>query len=563
MSTFNRQQTLLFTGPVSHSDPSASSSNLNLAETKYETLLAQMSSLDIDDIKYSAKRHRKTSVICTIGPNTNNVEAICKLRENGMNIVRMNFSHGSFEFHQSIIDNVRKSFDVLPGRPVGIALDTKGPEIRTGVNKTGDDFFLENGSEVILTTDDAFKNSCTKEKIYVDYKNIVKVVKPGKHVYIDDGLVSLEVISTNEEKGEVLAKVMNSGVVGTHKGVNLPGTPVDLPALSEFDVKALQFGAKNQIDMIFASFIRKKADVIHIREVLGEEGKDIQIISKIENHEGMVNFNEILEVTDGIMVARGDLGIEIPPEKVFLAQKMMIARCNIVGKPVICATQMLESMTTNPRPTRAEVSDVANAVLDGADCVMLSGETAKGKYPFESVDMMAKICTNAESAIFYGSHFNEIMKIVQTPENSTELLACAAVNAAIGNDISAIIVLTTTGSTARLVSKYRPGCPILAVTRTPRVARFMHLYRGVFPLLYEAPSPLPPPEAMDESTPEGRKLFLKYYAEWQEDVDKRIVWTIEFGKNIGILKKGLSVMAIQGWKHGIGYTNTMRILAVE
>jgi len=386
--------------------------------------------------------------------------------------------------------------------------------------------------------DDAFKASSTKERIYIDYKNLPKVVKVGKYVYIDDGLVSLEVVEIGDNF--VKAKVLNSGPVGSHKGVNLPETEVDLPALSELDIKALQFGVENDVDMVFASFIRKAEDVKHIREVLGEKGKDIVIISKIENHQGMKNFPNILDVTDGVMVARGDLGIEIPAEKVFLAQKMMISQCNIAGKPVICATQMLESMTTNPRPTRAEVSDVANAVLDGADCVMLSGETAKGKYPIQTVEMMNRICLNAEAAMFYGNYFNEIRAVTKV-ENVGESLACAAVNAALSSDIGAIFVLTTSGTTTRLVSKYRPRCPIITVTRSSHTARTSHLYRGSYPLVYETD---------------------RAQGEWQEDVDARILWAMDQARSMGLVKAGMNVIAIQGWKQGMGSTNTMRILTV-
>jgi len=460
-----------------------------------------------------------------------------------MNIVRLNFSHGSYEFHQSIIDNTRKTFDVLPGRPVAIALDTKGPEIRTGLNEDDAEITLESGDLVTLTMDDQYKTSTTRERIYIDYKNLPKVVKPGKLVFIDDGLISLEILETGDNF--VKAKVLNSGVLGSRKGVNLPETNVDLPALSEYDIEALKFGVKQGVDMVFASFIRKASDVTEMREVLGEEGKHIQIISKIENHEGMRNFKSILEVTDGVMVARGDLGIEIPAEKVFLAQKMMISQCNIAGKPVICATQMLESMTSNPRPTRAEVSDVANAVLDGADCVMLSGETAKGKYPINAVEMMARICLNAEAAMFYGSYFNEIRQVT-VQESVGESLACAAVNATLGSDIGAIFVLTTTGSTARLVSKYRPKCPIITVTRSEQTARICHLYRGCYPLYCETPKP-----TQDDN-----------HALWQDDVDARILWAMDQARSMGLVNAGMTVVAIQGWKQGVGFTNTMRILTV-
>jgi len=292
---------------------------------------------------------------------------------------------------------------------------------------------------------------------------------------------------------------------------------------------------------VFASFIRKAADVHAVREALGPNGKNVQIISKIENHEGMKNFDEILAVTDGVMVARGDLGIEIPPEKVFLAQKMMISRCNIAGKSVICATHMLESMTYNPRPTRAEVSDVANAVLDGSDCVMLSGETAKGSYPTEAVSTMHRVCLEAESALFYSSLYRELRQATPKPLSSDEATASAAVSAAFESNVAAIIVLTTTGNSAHLVSKYRPHCPILTVTRDAMVARNCHLYRGLIPVHYDVPRS----------------------AVWQEDVDARIKFATDFAKRRGVVKTGDPLIAIQGWKGGIGNTNTVRLLRVD
>jgi pyruvate kinase len=480
-----------------------------------------------------------TSIICTIGPNTNNVDKLVDMANAGMNIVRLNFSHGDYDFHGSIITNTRLAEKKLVDRPLAIALDTKGPEIRMGRLKGDVEVTLEKGKEVTLTTDESRKDDGDVNMFYVDYKNLPKVVKVGNFVFVDDGLISLEVI----EKGDnfVRTKILNTGRLGSRKGLNLPNVNVDLPALSTKDEADLKWGVEQGVDMIFASFVRTAKDVNDIRKSLGPKGQNIKIISKIENHQGMQNFDEILKVTDGVMVARGDLGIEIPIEKVFLAQKMMISRCNIAGKSVICATQMLESMTYNPRPTRAEVSDVANAVLDGSDCVMLSGESAKGNYPVEAVSMMHQICKEAESAIYYKTLFQSLKDATPKPLPIEEATASSVVNAAFDCEVAAIIVLTTSGNSARMVSKYRPPCPILCVTRDEQVARQVHLFRSCVSVFFGGPKS----------------------DHWQDDVDNRINHAIDIAKKRGILQVGSLVAAVQGWKGGQGNTNTVRLLYVK
>ncbi|KIW72599.1 pyruvate kinase [Phialophora macrospora] len=497
------------------------------------------------NIDYQPKNnHRRTSIICTIGPKTNSPEKITMLRKAGCNVVRMNFSHGSYEYHQSVIDNARQSEKDYEGRPVAIALDTKGPEIRTG-NTPGDaDIPIKAGLELNITTDDKYQTASDDKNLYVDYKNITKVIGVGKLIYVDDGIQSFEVLKIVDDK-TLRVRALNNGQISSRKGVNLPGTDVDLPALSKKDVADLEFGVKNNVDMVFASFIRRGDDIKHIRKVLGDKGKEIQIIAKIENQQGMNNFDEILKETDGVMVARGDLGIEIPAAKVFIAQKMMIAKCNAAGKPVICATQMLESMTNNPRPTRAEVSDVANAVLDGADCVMLSGETAKGSYPKEAVTMMHETCLLAEVAIPYASVFDELRTNAPRPIDTVESIAISAVGASMELNAGAILVLTTSGQSARLVSKYRPVCPIIMVTRNATASRNAHLSRGVYPFLF--PEPKPDFSGVD----------------WQQDVDKRLKWGIAQAIQLGVLSKGDSVVCVQGWRGGQGHTNTIRVVPAE
>ena len=500
-----------------------------------ESRLQRLTNLTVQ----SPKDLRKTSIIGTIGPKTNSPEMLVNLRKAGLNIVRMNFSHGSYEYHQSVIDNARKSEELYPGRPLAIALDTKGPEIRTGTTVNEIDYPIPPNHEMIFSTDEKYAKACDDKVMYIDYKNITKVISPGRVIYVDDGVLSFEVLEVVDDK-TLKVKSLNAGKICSHKGVNLPGTDVDLPALSEKDKADLRFGVKNGVHMIFASFIRTAQDVLTIREVLGEDGKDIKIIVKIENQQGVNNFDEILAVTDGVMVARGDLGIEIPAPEVLAVQKKLIAKCNLAGKPVICATQMLESMTYNPRPTRAEVSDVGNAILDGADCVMLSGETAKGNYPINAVMTMADTALIAEHTIAYLPFYDDIRNSTPKPTSTTETVAASAVAATFEQGAKAIIVLSTSGTTPRLLSKYRPMCPIIMVTRNPTAARQAHLYRGVFPFIYEK-----------DSIPD-----------WTEDVEARVIYGIERAKEMGILKDGDTYVSIQGFKAGSGHSNTMQVATV-
>ncbi|KRZ30200.1 Pyruvate kinase PKLR [Trichinella pseudospiralis] len=502
-----------------------------------KTMLEHLCHLNIDDEKIPV---RKTGIICTIGPSSRSVDMLVKMIVSGMNIARLNFSHGSHEYHAETIENLHAAVSCFnEPRVVALALDTKGPEIRTGVFASGaeTEVDLRRGDEITLTTDEKYQMCCTEKIVYVDYKNIVKVLKKDMRVFIDDGLICLRVCEIGSDS--LTCVVENGGKLGSRKGVNLPGAKVDLPAVSDKDIRDLQFAVKNDVvDMVFASFIRNAEGVRVLRKVLGEEGKHIKIVAKIENHEGVANVDEIIEAADGIMVARGDLGIEIPPEQVFIAQKAIIAKCKVAGKPVICATQMLESMISKPRPTRAESSDIANAVLDGADCVMLSGETAKGQYPLEALQIMHEICRQAEAAHYHNSFFNELLMITPRPTDAAHTIAIAATSAAVSCNAVAIILVTTTGRTAKLVSKYRPPCIVLSVVRDWQVAKSLHLHYGILPCMMLEPRD----------------------ADWPTDVDKRITFGIKAGKERGFIHGGDMLVVVTGWRQGAGFTNTMRVI---
>jgi len=497
------------------------------------------------DIDATSPRTRNTHIVCTIGPASRSVETLVELIQAGMDICRLNFSHGDHTYHAETIRNIREAIDKCRAnktlfKPVALALDTKGPEIRTGLLKGGGSAVINlvKGRSIVLSLNDNDKESGDADRIWVDYKNLPKVIAKGDLIYIDDGLISLKV--TDISASEVTCEIQNGGELGSKKGVNLPGVEVDLPAVSEKDERDLKFGVEQGVDMVFASFIRKAADVMAVRTSLGNDGANIKIISKVENHEGVRKIDEVITASDGIMVARGDMGIEIPAEKVFLAQKMIIARCNVIGKPVICATQMLESMVTKPRPTRAEVSDVANAVLDGADCVMLSGETAKGDYPVEAVSMMAKISNDAEGAIFNQQYFNDLRSTTGITKDWSEVIGDAVVEASFKCNASCIVVLTRSGASAQLIAKYRPRCPIYAITRFEQAARQCMLYRNIHPILYE-----------DEVAPQ-----------WDEDMDNRINFVFKSGIARGDIASGQMAVVVKGWQPGSGNTNSMCIVRV-
>ncbi|SHJ98532.1 pyruvate kinase [Hespellia stercorisuis] len=418
---------------------------------------------------------KKTKIVCTMGPGCDDKAIMKKLVESGMDIARFNFSHGTYEEQKGRMDQL-KAIREEAKKPIAILLDTKGPEIRTGVLKDGKKITLTEGSTFALTTTEM---EGTEEKVSITYDGLVNDVEAGKRILIDDGLIELVVESKTET--DIVCKVKNGGELGERKGVNVPNVPVRLPAITEKDKEDIKFGAEQDVDFIAASFVRNAECILEIKAFLREcNAPLIPIIAKIENAEGIENIDEIIRAADGIMVARGDLGVEIPPEEVPYLQKMIIKKCNDNFKPVITATQMLDSMIRNPRPTRAEVGDVANAVYDGTDAVMLSGETASGKYPTEALRMMVHIVKDTES------HLDYDMLLEQAGSHKTNSISSAigysSVAAADNLNAKCIITPSVSGATARVVSKFKPRATLIGVSPNERTLRRMQIFWGVIPL---------------------------------------------------------------------------------
>jgi pyruvate kinase len=472
---------------------------------------------------------RKTKIVCTIGPASESVEKLSQLIDAGMNVARLNFSHGDHQEHGERIKNIREAASKA-GKNVGILLDTKGPEIRTN-NMENDGFELQQGASVIVSMKEVLG---TPEKFSVTYEGLIDDVHVGSKILLDDGLVGLEVTDIDKANGEIHTTVANTGMLKNKKGVNVPGVSVNLPGITDKDAKDIIFGIEQEVDFIAASFVRRATDVLEIRQLLEEHNAPhIQIIPKIENQEGVDNIDEILEVSDGLMVARGDLGVEIPAEEVPLVQKRLIKKCNSQGKPVITATQMLDSMQRNPRPTRAEASDVANAIFDGTDAIMLSGETAAGTYPVEAVQTMHNIASRAETAL----DFDEILsaRSKESDHNMTDAIGQSVAHTAINLDVNAIVAPTESGHTARMISKYRPKAPIVAVTGTESVSRRLALVWGVYPTV-------------------GRRVST---------TDEMLDMAVEESMNSGLTKHGDLIVITAGVPIGeSGTTNLMKIHVV-
>ena len=418
---------------------------------------------------------RKTKIICTLGPAVDDEDMIRTLIRTGMDAARFNFSHGDHEEQLGRLNMLKSVRDAM-GRPVATILDTKGPEIRIRSFGTKT-VTLQAGAPFTLTTDEVVGD---ESRVSVSYSKLHEELKPGNEVLIDDGLVAIRV--ERIEGHDILCTVENGGSLSANKSINIPGVHIHLPALTEKDVEDIRFGVENDFDFIAASFVRRASDVEAVRQILRQFGGDsIRIIAKIENQEGVDNIDEIIAASDGVMVARGDLGVEIPAARVPILQKQIIRKCAMAGKPVITATQMLDSMIRNPRPTRAEVSDVANAVFDGSSCVMLSGETAGGKYPVEALAAMVGIVCETEHAIHYWRQFEEDPALLSSNINDAITHTCCLT--AKDLNATAILAATSSGRTARMISRFRPACPIAALTMHEKVRRQLSISWGVIPFL--------------------------------------------------------------------------------
>lgn len=469
---------------------------------------------------------RKTKIICTLGPASESEEKLRELMLAGMNVARFNFSHGTHEEHKVKYDRVVKVSNEL-GLHVATLLDTKGPEIRLK-DIEGGRTELKPGQQFILTTDEVLGNN---EKAAITYKNLKNDISVGTTILIDDGLIEMVVEDINET--DIICTVINGGPISDHKGVNVPGATLSMPYISDVDRSDIMFGCDMGFDFLAASFVRCKEDILEVRKIIEDHGSHMKIIAKIENMQGIHNLDEILEASDGIMVARGDMGVEIPMEEVPVVQKRMIKKAEALGKHVITATQMLESMIKNPRPTRAEATDIANAIYDGTTAIMLSGESAAGLYPVEAVKTMAKIAERTEQDIDYEGRMKRRKEIDNF--DITTAISHATCTTAMDLKASAIITVTISGFTAGMIARYKPGCPIIACSVSPRVCRQLNLSWGVTPVWIAR-----------ESTADD--LFEE---------------AVHAAEEAGYIKKGDKVVLTAGVPLGIsGNTNMIRVVEV-
>ncbi len=468
---------------------------------------------------------RKTKIVCTLGPSTDKESVLKQMMIEGMNVARCNFSHGTYEEHKKRMNMVKKLRKEV-GKPVAILLDTKGPEVRVKDFKEGK-VMLEAGQLFTLTADEV---EGTKDKVSVTYNRLYEDLEVGMRVLIDDGLIEMKVEKV--DKNDIVCRVINGGVVSNHKGVNVPDVDLSMPYISDKDREDILFGISQDVDFIAASFVQKKEDILQLRKLLEKNGgEDIKIVSKIENAQGVANIDDIIEVSDGIMVARGDMGVEIPYEEVPVIQKKIIKKVYRAGKQVITATQMLESMIKNPRPTRAETTDIANAVYDGTSAIMLSGETAAGAYPVEAVRTMVKIAERTEQDVDYRKRFFELER--RANPDITDAICHATCTTALDLNAKAIVTVTKSGRSARMVSRYRPECDIISCATTEKVCRQLSLSWGVTPLVIK----------------EEKEVFDLF--------DKAIM----AAEKIGLLQKGDLTVITSGVP--IGFSGTTNMIKVQ
>jgi len=520
--------------------------DLTKFEVQEKHILENLSSLNLSNLTGEgvSDSRCKTKIICTLGPVSRDVPKLEEMLRAGMNIARFNFSHGTHEYHQETLDALRHAC-TNTGIRCGVLLDTKGPEIRTGMLAGGGPVLLEKDSEITLTTDYEVKGDA--KLVAVSYASLAKDVAPGSQILCADGSITFTVISCDVKAGTVQVRCENSAKLGERKNMNLPGVNVDLPTITEKDRDdLLNWGVKNKVDFVAASFVRKGSDLDYIRSVLGSAADKIHIISKVENMEGLNNFNDIVAASDGVMVARGDLGMEIPMEQIFLAQKRMIKRCNEAGKFVVTATQMLESMTSAPRPTRAESTDVANSVLDGTDCVMLSGETAAGAYPVEAIKVMAEICNEAEAYVDNDAVFKNLMEHQSIPMSVTESTASSAVRSAHKVGATLVLCLAESGHTASLIAKYRPNCRIMCMCIPIRDEK---LAKGA----------THDPEAVARRLLSNRGVIPYVNTDRSDSSRAYMENALQHAKKIGMCKTGDRVVGV----HDVDFDAVMKIMDVE
>ena len=470
---------------------------------------------------------RKTKIICTLGPCTDNINLLKRMIKAGMNVARLNFSHDTYENHQKRIDLVKQVREEL-NAPLALMLDTKGPEIRIKTFENGKVELFEN-NEFILTSKDIIGNN---NAVSITYPRLKDSLKISDKLMLNDGLIELEVKAITKE--DIICKVIIGGVLSDRKSLNIPNVAIDMPYLSDIDKKDILFGIKNNVDFIAASFVRSKEDTELLRDFINKNGgADIDIISKIENRQGVNNIEEIIKVSDGIMIARGDMGVEIPFVELPAIQKNIIKSCYRSGKRVITATQMLESMITNPAPTRAEISDIANAVFDGTSATMLSGETSIGKYPVNAIKVMADTALEAEKNINYKKRFLEFEPVINTISDAVSHATCSAAH---DLNAKAIIVVTQSGKTARMISRFRPNVPIIAATTSKKAYNKLAINWGITPCM----------------------------AKLQENTDKLFEHAIECAKNTGFVKSGDLCALTAGVPVGIsGNTNILKIVNID